>query len=243
MMKKIQSVIFFIFLLMVLFLPVQQGECYATLQYKDVPLNIGTIKMPKDAIIKEFDILSIGEAFSGQKDRGLVELAKHANFYQIALSDGQNNYVAYLVTVVDSSISKEEINKIFHTPLGQKEAVLKLQKDLREDINRYIKETQEKRTVSEGIEKVTAENLRPEIYLTFFQWADVDFVTINEKNNYLSDIRIAGEFFGFFFALYGEAYVFEVEEKLGGLVLLTVDSERDFWQGILEKSMNDGIKN
>lgn len=238
-MKKIQGIIFSVFLLMVLFLPIKQGECYVTLKYKDVPLNIGTMKLPQDAQIKEFDVKAYSNFFLGKVDRDVEEMAEYIKFYQIAINDGENNRVAYFITFFNA-----EYKELNEASIGEKERaeILAFQAKARERIAWYIEEAKSEKAESTIVEKVSPENFYEEPIFTYFEWPDMNFMTINGKQACSSEMRIAGEFGGLFLALYGNTYFFNINDSLGILAFVTVDSERDFWQAIFAKSINDGIK-
>lgn len=107
-MKK--TLLFLVCLLAIILLPFKQGECYVTLKYKEVPFSgIGNLSLPKDIIIKEFDIKSYSKVITGEANYFDDDFAEVVHFYQVVIHDGQNNRVAYVITFIENKISKNKI--------------------------------------------------------------------------------------------------------------------------------------
>ena len=58
-MKRIGVVFCALFMALMVLLPVNAGECYVTLKYKDVPLSFGKLRLPEDMYIVQVDFSSL----------------------------------------------------------------------------------------------------------------------------------------------------------------------------------------
>lgn len=258
-MKKV-----FLSLLLAFFvlLPIARGECYVTLKYKDVPLAFGNVKMPSDLYIVEFDLASITEAEkkeieeAAMKDDSIKELMrsfdwqetlKNIRLYQVGIDDGESYRIAFFMTFSkDVQQHPEIINKYFQGEISaeEKNALLQQRVAVVDFWQKNNLVSYEDIFANSAIEKLDIETMLKEPYGKKIVFANseepkLDFIQIDGKQAYGLQARVLTYGMG---ALCSKGYFFAVDQTINGLVVMSLDSEREFWQDLFYNSLNLGIR-
>lgn len=230
-----------IFLLLagLLFLLPQVGECYVTLRYKDVPAGYYNIRLPYDTYIIEYELGEFKNGLEGNPWNVSV-IKSPVNFYQFVISDGSDYRSAWVLFATSEKDELPDVQIYFKDLDDEKKAKLLLgQQMARQEVQRTLEERAPLNSDFNIIRKVDflSYSIDYKFEVLSFEWPDVQFPFINGKHAMTNEARIAVNFNGVFGAMYAKAYAMEIDGKLHLTAFLCLDSEKAFWQGIMDKAV------
>lgn len=255
--------LFSFLLTLFVFLPTIKGECYVTLSYKDVPMAFGKVKMPMDLYIIEIDlsntyaqVIKDLKTEAANKDSNIQELLlnfdlekelKNIKLYQVGIDDGESYKTAFFITF---SKNMEEypaaINKYFTDDLTieDKERFLQANKKVvdywhSKGLLSYENLFAKDEITKVSLQKMSAKDYKQKIVFVDSEEPKIDFIKIDNKQAYSIQSRIIVELLG---AISSKGYIFNVDDTVNGLFVLSLDSEREFWYDLVYNSLNLGIR-
>lgn len=239
-MRKVFGVLCTLVFCTLLLVP-QTGECYVTLRYKDVPAGFLQMKLPADTYIIKYVFDELNELVPANEYRNREDIKKSAfSLYQLALEDGDSYKTAWVVAFSDSKQLKEE-EIVYFNDLTQerKDEILARQAMIKEELQLTIGKNQPAKIDFSEIRKVYFYQSMSKRYIEVlnFSWPDVEFPIIAGKQAFTSEGRLAANFYGFFAAGYAKGYVLSVDDKGFALAFLCMDSEKEFWQEIMDRAV------
>ena len=239
-MKKLLGIFLACILGMAVFSP-QIGECYITLRYKDVPAGFLNIKLPADTYIIEYVFDEIKDFVPPNEYRSREDMKKSSfSWYQLAINDGNDYRTAWVIIFSDAKKLKEKEKSYFKDLTEEKKKeILNTQAIAKEEVERAVKEKQPAKLDLSKIRKIIFSKSRWEndIEILTFSWPDVEFPIIEGKQAFSNEMRVAGNFYGFFLSAYAKGYALEIDDKACFVAFVCMDSEKDFWTKIMDRAV------
>lgn len=265
-MKKLCGLFCTLLMALAVFMPMSKGECYVTLDYKEVPLAFGKLKIPAEMSVVELDVLSFVKEFETNKQMQRdIELLKHQEqykffvkvfealknptvrknletlrFYQGGLFDGKSYHTVFFVTIKDNENLQNLYGGFFSGKINdQKKALVQKQIEItRLFAAPYLLPAGEKIDIT-TVRSVSSANQFDLPVFELFELSDANFADIKGKHGFTNDLRFAGDMMGSFVSAYVKQYTFSLKNKPAQLIFISIDSEREFWQQIFDKAMLD----
>lgn len=251
-------------LALAVFVPVQTGECYVTLKYKQMPFEFGKIRLPEDMYVVEIDFNSFidkmekDQAFKREIDKlkdydqtrltrwaieamqtkEVKEHLKTMSLYQAGLYDGECRRTVWFLVIHDNKYFTDRYGDFFKGKMTdeKKEKVIAVNRELKKLVEEYTLKDGEKFDYPE-VKTVKLNETLSSARFELGEVSDVEFVRINGKPAYAASVRLAGEMLHSFGSLYFKEYDFQSKGKMTSLIFMSYDSDREFWTKIFDNSL------
>lgn len=217
---------------------INSGSCvYAASRDWTVPL-LGVFQVPEEfqaAKIKDFKKLA-----DGQKDKLIVKQGQAGSpkdkvaakdwfttvdltGYQVTLNDGTAYHLGWIGVLKDSKQIAVEEAAFFEQELPVEQKLIL---------------TIAHQMVNSNIQKMVFMDEKTKSGVKLLEMQPIEIVVLDNKKMYAVGVRMLAQSDNLIFPLYGKVYIFNADNHLAGAMLITLDSDRDFWNSTFGDMMN-----
>lgn len=231
-----------------LLLPVATGECYFTTRYQSVAIApVGQFLLPVDLAVtplpKSWGSSEVGskldsdELTAAKQALGEDKIKEFENYdttmYQLTIDDGESYRVAWLVALHDKRILNKEAKDAMKEILTP-EAKMRLE-SAQNAIQMELITLNEKLKTSLPTDKKGEK--ASQLQLKVLGLTPFEYPVLNGTQGYGVGMRLLVLTDVLHLPFFVKGYAMGPDGHLSMLVLLTMDSERDFWSPIWERAV------
>lgn len=233
---------------LLLLLPAVTGECYFTTRYQPVNIApVGQFLLPADLAVtllpKSWSAsdagsqLNSGELITAKQALGEDKIKELENYditpYQLAIDDGENYRVAWLVALHDKRMLNKEAGEAIKEILTP---------EARSRMNSAQNAIQsELVTLNEKIKASLLADKKgkkgSQLQIQVLGLTPFEYPVLNGTQGYGAGMRLLVQTDALHLPFFVKGYAMGPDGHLSMLILLTMDSERDFWSPIWEQAV------